>query len=116
MKPCSNCGSEAVQYVKETHSIHLYRHRDHFQQCQDCGRIEAFRGEGIDPEKGLAFYLPNAELVARRPRCPDHDRAMVPTKCWPAEETTQFKCPEELADGVVCQAVETVEMEAVNAE
>lgn len=112
MKPCGQCGSDDVRHVDETHSIHLYHHSDQFQQCQECGRMEAYRGVAADPETGLAFYLPDRDVGAPRPLCSIHERPMQPTKCWPDELRVQFKCTERTADGV-CQAVETADLEPV---
>lgn len=115
-RDCSNCGSSNTEHVEESHSVHLYRHRDDFQQCLDCGRMEAYRGAALeDVELGLAFYDVEARTRAERPRCEDHRVNMVPTKIWPTEGRVQFKCDAPTETGP-CQAVEYVELEDVNDE
>lgn len=128
MKACSNCGSGDVEHVEESHSLHLYRHRDDMQQCQNCGHIEAYRGVALDPEDdGMAFYNVEDGTKAERPECPVHGDLMQPTKIWPDEGRVQFKChqtvtqPRDAGASRLplptgkCQQIEYVEMEDADA-
>lgn len=106
---CSECGSGDLDPVGETHSLNLYDHRDERYQCQECGRIRVY-GLADDRELGFSFYVPDRQVWAPAPKCPDHSaddgsttQFMVPTKYWESDDVVQFKCP-------ICELISTREL------